>query len=245
MSELGSIGPWERLAMLEESIVRRVELRGQATYYILRDKNRDLISILANLDEKRRAKKIEQAQETYEECRFFLHHYEGIIEEGRFFLKEAVTADNDAETQEYTESLVIVGTWYNDWYNLFLSAKDIFDACWRLGSTVPISDFEKKGAEQQVPPLYALFDTFGVKMHKQAEAGVDAVEKGKKESEAEQPKSDRRDYPLKMAIERTTRKVRLAEPERAEAKEPAKKEETKNEQDGAGETSGTGAGPVP
>jgi len=181
----------ERLAQLEDAIVRRVELRSQAVFWLLKDKNRDIVAILANMDEKRREKWVRQALKTYEEANWFLGFFTEQIQRAREHMEDCVKIGSDIRAEEYANDLIELGTAYSYWRFLRTAAKDVFDAVWRMGVTVPIADYardENEDKKDVFPPVFALFDRAAEKQHKKARAVTDRMDRLAQETSSDQPR---------------------------------------------------------
>lgn len=197
-----------QLQALEDSIVRRVELRSQAVYWLLRDKNKDLVSILSTMGDSSREKLLlKQVLPTYEEARWFLNYLTNLQKTGHDKMQQSLKFGNKRVATEYADDLVTIGESYSYWHQLYLSSKDIIDALWKLGVTIPIADVpddDEDGDRQDVPPYYALFDSAGSRMHRAARATTERMDD--QEPTSEEPRS----RPMDEVTERR-RKVQMGD----------------------------------
>lgn len=155
-----------------------VEIRGMAAYWLLAERNRDLVSALSDMRKSSRETWIrEDVLPSYEEVKLNVALVEAKINYSEVKLSDALEEKNRHKAEEAYAELLIFGESYLYWKVLLNACRDVFDAVWRLGITVPVPDFEDDSQVQRGGGLMAMLDTRASKLHKKAKTGAEKMEK--------------------------------------------------------------------
>jgi hypothetical protein len=155
-----------------------VEIRGMAAYWLLAERNRDLVASLSDMRKGARESWIRQdVLPSYEEVKLNIALVESKINYSEHKLHKAIKNHDKRTAEEAYNELLIFGESYLYWKVLLNACRDIFDAVWRLGITVPVPDFEDDTPTQRGGGLMALLDSRASGLNKKAKAGAERMDK--------------------------------------------------------------------
>lgn len=157
---------------------REVSLRSQAAYWLLAEKNKDLVSILADMRQLTRERWIrEQVLRSYEEAKWYIGYIEPRIQYAEDRLREAVEIKDRRRRDQYKDQLVELGESYLYWIALLTACRDIFDAVWKLGTTLAVPDFDEPQDEDLGPgDFMTILRSRGAALHRGAKAASGKME---------------------------------------------------------------------
>lgn len=202
---------------------REVSLRSQAAYWLLAEKNKDLVSILAEMRATKRERWIqEQVLKSYEEARWYVGYIEPRIQYAEDQLKKSLETGDMRRVNQYRDDLIELGESYLYWSMLLRSCRDIFDAVWKLGTVLPVPDFDEHPDETVGPGTFlTILKSRGGALHRSSRAAVSRMEAvRKREIEETEPVSeempvpkmrDSRVRPLDEVIEAERKKREMEE----------------------------------
>lgn len=150
---------------------REVALQSQAAYWLLAKKNQDLISILADMKGSKREKWIqEQVLPSYTEAQWYAGALIPRIQYSENELMKAVELNDKREREHFKGDLVVLGESYLYWTMLIDACRNIFDAVWKLGTTIPVPDFDRVRDDQESGGFMAVLQSQGARLHRRARA---------------------------------------------------------------------------
>ena len=163
---------------------REVSIRSQTAYWLLAEKNKDLVSILSGMREVAREKWIRgQVLKSYEEAKWYLGFLEPRIQYAEDRLQEAVMKSNVQKTDQYKDQLLELGESYLYWMLLFNACRDIYDAVWKLGTVVPVPDFDEEPDDDGAGPgdFLSILRGRGQALHRSSRAALTRMEDQREE----------------------------------------------------------------
>ena len=162
---------------------RAVELRGSAAYWLLAERNRDLVAALGDMRKSAREKWLRQdVLPSYEEVKLNIGLIEAKIDRAEYKLSTAIERNDKVDTEEAYQDLIIYGESYLYWKMLLNACRDVFDAVWQLGVTIPVPDFEQHEETPRGGGLMALLDSTAGTIHKKQKAGKDKMDEQAKDA---------------------------------------------------------------
>lgn len=143
---------YDDFQQIVRAAAREVSLRSQAAYWLLSEKNKDLVSILGEMRATKRERWIqEQVLKSYEEAKWYVGYMMPRIQYAEDQLKIAVDKLDKRMIDQYRDQLVELGESYLYWKALLDACRDIFDAVWKLGTLLPVPDFDEPQDQEMGP----------------------------------------------------------------------------------------------
>lgn len=143
---------YDDFQQIVRAAAREVSLRSQAAYWLLAEKNKDLVAILAEMRATKRERWIqEQVLKSYEEAKWYVGYMAPRIQYAEDQLRIAVDSGDRRMIDMYKDQLVELGESYLYWKALLDACRDIFDSVWKLATTLPVPDFDEQPDQEMGP----------------------------------------------------------------------------------------------
>ena len=194
---------------------KSVELRGNAAYWLLAERNRDLVAALSGMRKSAKESWVRKdVLPSYEEVKLNIALVESKIDRAELKLRNAIENKNKTETEEAYQDLLIYGESYMYWKMLLNACRDVFDAVWELGVTIPVPDFERQDDSPRGGGLMALLDSTASTIHKKSKSGKDKMDeqaKGARKTEkiGEYVPIQREEDPRRRALDTVDNRIEI------------------------------------